>query len=433
MFERTFDFRTKLVFLIPAFAIVFNCMLSFFPRQSGLALFKGAFFVGLLVYLYIGKFMRSLNKFALFFLLILYWFMLLPLSTGQERSFEYILKNALSILMLPIGYCYLNSPPKLIRFVKGQLILLFIFVVFAILSNIFKWGVNQYGGVGGVRVGLYDAQLYGPACVIAMVPFVFQTNQLKKAGKYRILFVSFFSLLLLVLSIRRTSILIVLAGISIFFTTRGKVLKLLSIVVLAGSVLLLTFPLYGGMLLERMEMRSNVFSSEYEMTEELRYQELFFVLKDLNDHFSIQTLLFGKEIFNSPGHYGFTDGFLAVRQLHVDYTLLFHGSGLIGLLLYLALYFHMFRLFKRKYSRLKSMLPRFAKDLRSLFITCISLLLLIHFSGQMEELTFRSAMFLTLGGCLGVLYQTDNAKLVPVQVTDSGKLFTKKKLSISPV
>lgn len=433
MSRMVFSRNTQLVFLLPTFAIIFNCLLGFFPRQSGLALIKGLFFISLLVYLYIGQFQKSLNKFHLVFLLILYWFILLPFSTGQERSLEYILKNGISILMLPLGYCYINTPQKFMRFVYIQLNLLIVFVCFAILSNIFKWGVNQYGGAGGVRVGLYDAQLYGPAVVLTLVPFILQSHNFTKFNKYKIFFLGFATVLLLLLSMRRTSILIILAGLVIFYVNLGKVKNLILILAGMSFVLLLTFPLYGDYLMERMELRSNVFTSEYEVTDELRYQELYFVLKDLNENFSFGTLIFGKEIFNSPGHYGFTDGFLARRELHVDYTKFFHGTGLFGLFLYLVMLFQVLKLFVKRYKKYRLIFPMFAKTVRAVFYVAFILLLLIHFSGQMEELNFRSVLFLTLGGALGVIYNSRPKSSIVQSKFQSRNKFVNKTIDLQPI
>lgn len=415
MATTTFDRRTELVFLLPTFAIIFNCLLSFFDRGGGLAAVKGLVFIGLLIYLYIGKMEKSFSQFAIFFLLVIYWLMLVPVSTGQERSVQSIIRAGLSILMLPLGYCYINTPQKIARFAYIQLNICIIFIGFAIIANIFKVGVNQYGGAGGVRVGLFDAQLYAPALALALVPFIFQTFQLPNPKKYRIYLICLMTFVLLMISMRRTSVGIAILGISIFYVTSGKINRLVSIFLSVFLVLVVTFPLYGDLLLERMALRADVFQNDdYEMTEELRYQELFFVLKDLSDNFSVFTLLFGKEIFNSPGHYGITDGFLATRQIHVDYTVLFHGSGLVGLLTYVGMLGRVFYLFQQRYKKFKHIFKQFAIDVRAMFLSAFIMVVLISFSGQMEEMSFRSLLFLTLGSCLGVMYNTTNKiKLAP--------------------
>lgn len=407
MATTTFDRRTQLVFLLPTFAIIFNCLLSFFDRGGGLAMLKGAAFIGLLIYLYIGKMEKSFSRFAVIFLLVLYWLLLVPFSSDQERSVQSIIRAGLSILMLPLGYCYVNTPQKIARFAYVQLNVCVIFIGFAIIANIFKVGVNQYGGTGGVRVGLFDAQLYAPALALALVPFIFQTHKLTNTKKYRIYIICLLTLVLLMISMRRTSVGIVILGVSIFYITSGKFNRLLGIALSVLFVLVITFPLYGDFLLERMALRADVFKNEeYDMTEELRYQELFFVLKDLADNFSVATLLFGKEIFNSPGHYGITDGFLATRQIHVDYTVLFHGSGLVGLLSYVGFLGRIFQLFKQKYKKFKNIFQQFAIDVRAIFLSAFIMVVLISFSGQMEEMSFRSLLFLTLGSCIGVIYNT---------------------------
>ncbi|WP_345271663.1 hypothetical protein, partial [Nibrella viscosa] len=48
----------------------------------------------------------------------------------------------------------------------------------------------------------------------------------------------------------------------------------------------------------------------------------------------------------------------------------------------------------------------------------VCLLLMIHFSGQMEELSFRSVLLLTAGACLGVLYNV-TGRAVPVQRSEA--------------
>ena len=133
---------------------------------------------------------------------------------------------------------------------------------------------------------------------------------------------------------------------------------------------------------------------------EARYQELFFVLKEFRDG-NISQKFFGMEVFNTGRYFGMKY-FKSTRMIHSDLSAFLYGAGLLGLLLYLAIYAVIFRegIYYRK------LLRRFPID-REIFAIYFAILFanfIISASGS-GTIGERCLVFLFLGAVMGIARQ----------------------------
>ena len=94
------------------------------------------------------------------------------------------------------------------------------------------------------------------------------------------------------------------------------------------------------------------------------------------------------------------------RQLHVDYNVLLHGTGILGLILYLILFFR-FLSISRSYKIMANKFiidknaTRIVNENHALIIAMVVLSLAMSFSGGLQFSSYRIILFLFLGYFLG--------------------------------
>ena len=98
----------------------------------------------------------------------------------------------------------------------------------------------------------------------------------------------------------------------------------------------------------RIESRQDKFSGSQidVMKEENRFLETIAVWTEVIQFKKPTKAIFGGEAFNSIGNYG--GGVFKNRQLHVDYNLIVNTIGVVGLFLYLNIFFSIYLYTKNK-------------------------------------------------------------------------------------
>ena len=220
-------------------------------------------------------------------------------------------------------------------------------------------------------------------------------------GKTIFIGVIFLSVLFTIVALKRIAILALLIGFIIYMLKSQKIKKGIRYTFYILIFLLLTRPLYFDTFIQRLEVRT---TESNELDQEQRYFDLMYAFQDFQNK-GLKHALIGTEAFNTPGYFG------RDRQVHVDYANLLIGTGLIGLLLYLWIYYSINRKFKNYYRKIKinklytSVLnPDKLSDLHGVFTALIFASLIVSFSGGMHVITTRSILFTTLGSLVGIVY-----------------------------
>ncbi len=368
---------------------------SLFPQLRAL------FLILLAIYVFQKRFKLDYAGFPII-LFLLYIAVLIPFSSKMGYSFRIYSKVFITLMMFFVGY-YTITNVQAFKKLNQSMVYLMVFVI----------GYTIYSTIAGVGLGWYlqDEQfstgyivgsgLYPVSFAIILFPFIILFYQ-KKNHRLIVAGITIVSMVILLLSLRRTTVLSVVVGYATFFiftTRRGQFVK---VAVFAGIILTALFPYYQDVLWHRFESRFGEYESTAEAfrpEEQARYLETLVVYEEVLSFRNPAKSIFGKEIFNSPGNYG-VGIFSRFRQLHIDYNIILHGSGLVGLLLYLFIFY---RLYKTEI-RVRKKVPQnvFNTTVHAVFMSLLFSTMFISMVGGMHIITFRSISFLYLGGFLGM-------------------------------
>lgn len=348
----------------------------------------------ILFYLVEPKFKNS--KFYILYFMLGYWVLLIFFSSDITYSILEFVKVSSTLLFLPISYYLIDSIDKFRLFIKYSYSILIMYIVFVVLSNMYNIGDISYMNEDSTvfKVALGDAKLYAPAFFVGLLPF-FLSNKILKSKFYWSL-VGLITLIILLLTIRRTVVVIMFSLPILFQLFKGNVKNIVLFSFSIVFLLLLSFPLFEDQFFERLNERDYLTDSSYSYEEEGRYQELFLVLDTFNSSGSILwNYLFGCEAFNTIGNYGFFKD----RPIHVDYTYVFFSSGLIGLFFYLFLFSKVFYIgFNfRKSINFKSLYNFYIQ-----FIVLFIVVVFVGFSGNVWAITYKICSFSLLGSFCGL-------------------------------
>ena len=399
-------------------SIIFDISTYFYGDSSNMPMIRGIIIYGY-VFFIINKFLHykqaALNLSII--LLLLYWLILIPFSSKPIVSLNFYSKAVFPFIILFI----VNNSNSTIRdfkyfFISFSFIILASILFFFIVNLL---GINNESYVNSevtsyIYTGLSDGKLYAQAVAIILFPFIWYSFTLTKKQKYYIYILLFLVIVFSIISVRRTTYMIIILGTLLFYYFSNRINLLFKVVPSLILILLLSSPLWISYLKSRIELRANVYNQDYSFKEEGRYMETIFVLKESVIDADLKRFFIGKELFNSSGIYG--DGVYGDRKLHVDYINILFSSGAIGVILYIILYIVLLKTFLKKWKN-NNMLPKYLLlNLKGLFISMYITSIFISFSGQMYEMTFRTMLFGTMGIIISILNNSQsNKKIKPLK------------------
>lgn len=393
------------LFTIPV-NFVFDYLYYFGGSQSFTSLLRIAFNLFVLFYCFLTHKKKLVDsRYNLLYFLLTYWAVLILFSSDIGSSFIEYIKVAVSLMFFPLAAALVNSKEKFAKFQRFTLYCLVIYAIFVFVSNAFGVGDISYESEDDdvFKTGLGDAKLYPPAFLVGLIPFFLKQKIVTKKVFWTV--IAFINFSLLLISLRRTTLIIIALLISLFFLFSGHIGKLIKVVMLAAILLAVTFPLYEEAFMKRMEIRSNVYSEEYSVTQEGRYMELGYVLDNFeSNRYAPVPHLFGKEAFNTINNYGF----YKPRPIHVDYTYIFFSSGMVGLILYLVFVFRIQRMAMFYRSKIKRYV---SEDYFAAFSAIFIVFMMVGLSGNVWAMTYRMYAFSLMGSFIGYFRMVYQAKL----------------------
>jgi len=399
----------KLILFLPLFNLIVD-LLPYAPSYedvSNISNYRNYIILGryiinaipILYFIYKGAFHNNPLKKPLL-LFIFYLVVLIPFSSDLFITVNYFIKVCISMLMLPLGYFIVSSLDDLKKLNRYIIILMPILLLYIAASNIYRFGETMYKVEDTFLMGFIGYYgLYVLSIIIILLPILLLSYN-NKISKLTILVLSILSILLLMLSMRRTTVIIIIASYLTYFFFKKKITKELIISVVVVLVLFLTYGLYKESFLKRFEKRQDRFQIE-NLTKEGRYVETELLIEDFKE--KPEYWFFGKgNLFNSANDYG--SDYYPDRQLHVDYNVLLHGSGLLGLILYLNIFYRLIN----KAKSLNRFVPNDEHSLRfkSIFYGLIIASLALSFSAGLYAISFRLINFLYLGAILKIFMIT---------------------------
>ena len=303
-------------------------------------------------------------------------------------------------MMLPVSFQIVRDFDSFKRLNKVIILLMLLYLVNFAVMNFLGISFKGYGDditTGNIFTEGLNAMAYALVILPAAI-FILQKRE------WWLILLGILVFITLVVSLKRISILAVFLGYLIIFFSlkrKGKLIKG-GIVILA--FLIASLPLYADTLFEQLENRSSRFEmNSYE--KEGRYKETLIVFEQIFSFQDVPYSIIGKEIFNSPGTYGSASDWND-RQLHSDYNVLLHGSGLMGIIWYFVVQgviFLAFIRYKKKISALSGY-SRKLDYLNAVFYAVFFLGFVISFSGGINGIIFNMLRYGFLGAVLGLYY-----------------------------
>jgi len=403
-------FKVFFIYL-PLISVTFEIFCSFFEDTNVLGVRNYMFFLTTLFFVIIGsRKLLSINIWGLW--CVIYLFVKVMLSSNQLNSFNQFIVMASPLLLFYIAFIYMRKNIWLFKMSKSIMWSTALFVLSIIIFSIFRIGKEQYeGGIKYFRVGYFIfSHIYIGSISLIILPLIGYLNRSKKWTP-RLTILGCLVLLILFMSLRRTSwVLIVIGGISyvVFFRQQlGRIFKFLLPLLILVIVLGFSF---SDVLMKQMMSREHLFGSDkneyYSNIEEkeTRFIELEAVINErlITNDFSL--MFFGEEFLNTVGNYD--KGAHGDRMLHMGFTTLLHGSGIVGLFLYLIFHILMLIQFK-KYSR--SFNSNFDHYMKACFYALLLGTFFLLFSGGLTVMTFRLMTYLFLGFSLGYYLRLSSA------------------------
>jgi hypothetical protein len=308
-------------------------------------------------------------------------------------------------MMLPLGIRLGQIKPNTLT--KSMFWVLIILLINYAFSQVFKIGVSVYDEDSFYKGG---ATASAPIIIVLGLLVMFNAMNLKQLPykPWLVLAVSVVSLLVIIISVKRGAILALGVSFIVYFILSPNKMKSFQISIITGLAFAFFAMQYSEIIMTRIEART---SDANEVENENRFKESLYIIEEFNKA-SIGTLLFGDEAFHSQAV--FKKYFGRERQLHVDYNILLHGTGIFGFVLYMSIFYIIYRVglqvkkLTRSYFQ-SSAIKRIREDY-TLLISVIVMSLIMSISGGIQFVSYRAMLFIVLGVCIGQMMATVNSQ-----------------------
>lgn len=404
----------NIVFSLPLISICFEIVKSFMSGENNIMALRNYSFFLIIIFLVIKYFKVAVEANIYLVLLMFYLILLLVLTQAkleQVNDFIRVMDGKLTILL---GFILTSTYGHVQTINKRLFVTNILFVVSIIVFSILGIGQNQYGADSGFNVGYFNhGDIYTGSFLLIILPLIYFDAKGKMA-KYVIPVTGIATLIILVLSVRRTSV--VLVGIGLIFLMyffRHQFSKIILNVFAMAIVLALTFPFYQDILLRQVQARTGEMTAN--LQEETRWIETVAVYRERIMNPDLKVLLFGQHLFDSNGNYD--NGIHGTRPLHLDLNLMLHGAGLVGLILLVLFYAYIF--YKYLTLKIRLDLPN-EKLIHAAFLGIYFAHLFLLFSGGMLSVTFNIISMMYMGAILG-LFRSKRQELKSLGVRENIK------------
>jgi hypothetical protein len=362
-----------------------------------------------------NKYFRNTRMIYLYMLYIL---ILVFFSSDILYSLKNVLKSFVPFLYFGLGVSFIHTYKDLNKLFKSLMILGALYLANLVVANLLNLGGGQYAEneVLFIQTGsIYSEGLNSMAYYLLLLPAIIKIYPFKeKRSKLMFIISAVIILITLILILKRGALAVVITGYVVAFLTsslrmKGRILKISFITFL---ILLFSYPVYKDMLLSRMEVRKERLQTDTYETE-ARYLENFVVIDEILLSGNIAWFFFGHDVLNSPGNYA--DGAFGDRQLHNDYAQILHGSGVIGLSLFIFLNLSILSYYLRLRKKLIQMNLFGANEklLHSAFFAFFAAFFILSTSGSIGSLLYEVIRYVFLGAVIGLFRNKIHSAINP--------------------
>lgn len=377
------------ILLIPIINALADVLTNYYPPTTiNPGSIRAFIILMLLVFVALNKaIFKGIPKIIPIFLI--YLALLIPFSSSNIfTSFISYIHIFIPLMMFPLGFHYIRTTNKL-KLLNTSLIIAASIICFSLtISQIYKLGGSAYvkdtfyiGGAGAsIANSLAIIILIGPSIYLLL------KTRLSKIITTIILIIA---VTLIIINFRRGAIISLFGGLFLYGILMPRRIELFKYVIPTLCILFLISHFFAAAFQTRFEVRT---AEKQSLQKQARYIETLVVWDEFRNK-SLKHSFLGSEPFNSAYYFG-------RRSLHVDYNVLLHGTGIIGLSMYLLIYLTIIKLFI-KYNKLDKKTLYF-KKMRAVFFSVITAVLLIGFSRGLGSIGLQSILFVWLGAIIGI-------------------------------
>jgi hypothetical protein len=354
---------------------------------------------------------RYNHKFIIIYVYIIFLFILIILqSSNYLYSITNYIKYIIGLLCLPLGFNILSSLRKFREFQKTGILLLILYVINIILANVFHFGdFYGYKVEGSLEIGnVFSDGLYTNAYIITSVILLLLFFPEKKK---LISVLSTICAILIIVNMKRTVILVLFVGLlsylMLYFIKNGIKTRLatlqLKYITIFVVLALISLPIFYPYIQMNLEARQKTIEkAQVDINNEGRILELKFISDEIFESDNISTFLFGKETLNLVGTYA--AGKFGNRQIHGDYSKMLHGTGVIGILIWLLIHIYIIDWIIRLNKKVTDKKTVVSSVLYSLFFSFFFMYCLSMMSGVWSCVISSSYFYASIGGILRYFY-----------------------------
>lgn len=420
------SFDKVLLLSIPVLSISAEITKSFF-EQSDVMVARTILCMALVIIL-ILKYLPQVIRFnKSLILLIGYLLTLLFFQEAPLQSFQSWMLLTESKMLMPLAFIILADQAALSDLSRVLFWLGILFTISILYFLIMNVGANQYGGTDGFTVGSFKFnRLYTGSFILLSLPLVFKFSK-KSLIRKIIPVLALILVAILIISTRRTALIIILTGALVFAAYYYRKLPAILLGLVAFiAILAVAFPLYKDILLKQIEKRQHVFVEQkgFDLKSETRFEETLAVWKERVQSHDPFIIFFGEDLFNSAGNYD--QGVHGTRPLHLDLNVILHGSGIIGLILFILFYLELVITFFKWRANWNNQAARLTEASGA---AIIAPLVVLTFSGGMLAVTHQMIACMIVGACLGNM--ASGRHMIRRSITEPRSyLFPKQALSV---
>ncbi len=348
-----------------------------------------------------------------YLLLFSLWILIMGMVTLLRYNFfpDKVLKVFLGSVPFAYGLFFINSFQRFIELNRVYIISIVLILVTILIANITGVSYKLYTETGfslggqGVNIAKNLSVFVLPFPVYLML-----TNKKREGLALRIIYV--LCLVIIIISLKRGAMLGFLLGMTAYFLTSGRRGKFMRNSLIIFALLFFAYPLYEPVLQQTFAARQANFSLEgIDIESEGRYMEYKTTIKDIKEKSIVRTIT--GEGVQAEGEY-----FNIPRMHHTDFLSILFGAGIIGLVLYIMIFYRTFK--EAQFFRFLEVKYPIVREMRAVINALIAGLIGLSLSGVYHTIDLRAAAFLYIGGCLGLMrsyYISTNLKNRPGEKT----------------
>ncbi len=339
--------------------------------------------------------------------------LLIPIFKGYDinetvRGFSV---NFTSLIILPLSFNYYSQKGNINKLFRSGYYFLISWVIIVLLFTLFKIDVTgeQLGSetFGGSIFYFGNLAQRGAITYISfallLVPLILQ--QLVKRNKMRLFLSSGFIVSILLIALKRYSLLTIILGTFNYFVKGSLSTKLKMRIVIGLSLIFFSLFLFTdiGTLVKQSYFNrgAELKFSRDALETDIRIYEPIYVINELGKG-SINGYFFGSK--EKTQHIGVqSDLHSLYRKIHNEYGQILLATGLVGLLFYLYLYIILYRITVK----IKKELEKRSVNVNEYWIVFQNLILIFIIAGMVGghvHITLRSLVLLYAGGISGYFY-----------------------------